>query len=38
MLISHGFNLELHLIMRPYNLAEVLGIDEYVAKIIISAA
>jgi hypothetical protein len=26
------------LIMRPYNLAEMLGIDEYVAKIIISAA
>ena len=26
------------LIMRPHDLAEILGIDEYVAKIIISAA
>jgi hypothetical protein len=38
MLVSHGFNLELLLIMRPHDLAEILGIDEYVAKVIISAA
>jgi hypothetical protein len=33
-----GFNLESLLIMRPYDLAKMLGIDEHVAKIIISAA
>ena|ERR671936_150469 len=38
MLVSHGFNLESLLIMRSHDLAEILGIDEYVAKIIISAA
>jgi hypothetical protein len=38
MLVSHGFNLESLLIMRPHNLAEILRIDQYVAKIIISAA
>jgi hypothetical protein len=37
-LVSQGFNLELLLIMRPPDLAEMLGIDEYVAKIIIGAA
>ena len=38
MLVSHGFNLESLFIMRAHDLAEILGIDEYVAKIIISAA
>jgi hypothetical protein len=38
MLISQGFNLQSLLIMRPPDLAEMLGIDEYVAKIIIYAA
>jgi hypothetical protein len=38
MLISQGFNLESLLIMQPPDLAGMLGIDEYVAKIIISAA
>jgi hypothetical protein len=38
MLISQSFNLESLLIMRPPYLAEMLGIDEYVAKIIIGAA
>jgi hypothetical protein len=38
MLISQGFNLESLLMMRPPDLAEMLGIDEYVAKIIIGAA
>src|ERR671931_2922681 len=37
-LLIHGFNLESLLIMRPHDLAEMLGIDEYVAKIIIDAA
>jgi hypothetical protein len=37
-LLIHGFNLDSLLIMRSYDLAEMLGIDEYVAKIIISAA
>jgi hypothetical protein len=37
-LVRYGFNLESLLIMRPHDLAEILGIDEYVAKIIISAA
>ena len=37
MLVSHGFNLESLFIMRAHDLAEILGIDEYVAKIIISA-
>ena len=38
MLVSHGFNLELLLNIRPYDLAEMFGIDEYVAKIIIGTA
>jgi hypothetical protein len=37
-LFIHGFNLESLLIMRPHDLAEMLGIDVYVAKIIIGAA
>jgi hypothetical protein len=37
-LVIHGFNLESLLIIRPHDLAEMLGIDEYVAKIIIDAA
>src|SRR5919202_1964604 len=36
-LVRYGFNLESLLIMQPNNLAEILGIDEYVAKLIISA-
>ena len=37
-LLFHGFNLESLLIMLPNDLAEMLDIDEYVAKIIIGAA
>ena len=37
-LVRYGFNLESLLIMQPNNLAEILGIDEYVAKLIINAA
>lgn len=37
-LVSYGFDLEALLIMRPHDLAEILRIDEYVAKLIISAA
>ena len=38
MLVSHGFVLNSLLIIHPHELAEILGIDEYVAKLIISAA
>lgn len=38
MLVSHGFKLESLLSMRPGDLAETLGIDEYVAKIITDSA
>jgi hypothetical protein len=38
MLVSHGFELNSLLIIHPHELAEILGIDEYVAKLIISAA
>ncbi|MFL6327376.1 MAG: hypothetical protein ACJ71I_07865 [Nitrososphaeraceae archaeon] len=38
MLVSQGFNLESLLIILPHDLSEILGIDEYVAKIIIGAA
>src|SRR5919198_4989999 len=37
-LISHGFTLKLLLSLTSTDLAEMFGIDEYVAKIIISAA
>jgi CheY-like chemotaxis protein len=37
-LVRNGFNLDSLLIMQPNNLAEILGIDEYVVKLIISAA
>jgi hypothetical protein len=37
-LLIHSFDLESLLIIWPHDLAEILGIDEYVAKIIISAA
>jgi CheY-like chemotaxis protein len=37
-LVRYGFKLDSLLIMQPNNLAEILGIDEYVAKLIISAA
>jgi CheY-like chemotaxis protein len=36
-LVRYGFKLDSLLIMQPNNLAEILGIDEYVAKLIISA-
>jgi CheY-like chemotaxis protein len=36
-LVRYGFKLDSLLIMQPDNLAEILGIDEYVAKLIISA-
>jgi hypothetical protein len=38
MLVSHGFELDSLLIIHPHELAEILGIDEYVAKLIKSAA
>ena len=38
MLVGYGFQLESLLVMRPYDLAKIYGIDEYVAKIIITAA
>jgi hypothetical protein len=38
MLVSHGFELNSPLLIHPHELAEILGIDEYVAKLIISAA
>jgi hypothetical protein len=38
MLVRYGFNLESLLTMQPHDLAEILGIDQYVAKIIIIAA
>jgi hypothetical protein len=38
MLVMQGLKLESLLVMRPDDLAEMLGIDEYVAKIITSAA
>jgi hypothetical protein len=38
MLVSHGFELNSLLLIHPHELAEILGIDEYVAKLIISAA
>ena len=38
MLVIQGLKLESLLVMRPDDLAEILGIDEYVAKIIISSA
>jgi hypothetical protein len=38
LLISHGFTLKLLLSISSTDLAEMLGIDEYVAEIIISAA
>jgi hypothetical protein len=38
MLISHRFSLKSLLTTRPYDLAEIFGIDEYVAKLIIAAA
>jgi hypothetical protein len=37
-LVRYGFKLDSLLIIPPNNLAEILGIDEYVAKLIISAA
>jgi len=37
-LVRYGFKLDSLLIMQPNNLAQILGIDEYVAKLIISAA
>jgi CheY-like chemotaxis protein len=37
-LVRYGFKLDSLLIMPPNNLAKILGIDEYVAKLIISAA
>jgi hypothetical protein len=37
-LLIHGFDLESLLTIRSHDLAEILGIDEYVAKIIIHAA
>ncbi|MFL6339882.1 MAG: response regulator [Nitrososphaeraceae archaeon] len=37
-LVRYGFKLDSLLIMQPNNLAEILGIDEYVAKLIISAS
>jgi CheY-like chemotaxis protein len=37
MLVSHGFKLDSLLIIHPPELAKILGIDEYVAKLIISA-
>ena len=37
-LLIHSFDLESLLIIRPHDLAEMLGIDEYVAKIIIDGA
>ena len=37
-LLIHSFDLESLLIIRPHDLAEMLGIDEYIAKIIIGAA
>ena len=37
-LLIHSFDLESLLIIRPHHLAEMLGIDEYVAKIIIGGA
>jgi CheY-like chemotaxis protein len=37
-LVRYGFKLDSLLIMQPNNLAEILRIDEYVAKLIISAA
>ena len=37
-LLIHSFDLESLLIIRPHDLAEMLGIDEYTAKIIIGAA
>ena len=37
-LVRHGFKLDSLLIIQPHNLAEILGIDEYVANLIISAA
>ncbi|MFL6462299.1 MAG: response regulator [Nitrososphaeraceae archaeon] len=36
-LVRYGFKLDSLLIMQPNNLAEILGIDEYVAKLIVSA-
>ena len=36
-LVRYDFKLDSLLIMQPNNLAEILGIDEYVAKLIISA-
>jgi hypothetical protein len=36
-LLINGFDFESLLIIRPHDLAEMLGIDEYVAKIIITA-
>lgn len=38
MLVRRGFKLEPLLSMRPGDLAETLGIDEYVAKIIMDCA
>ena len=38
MLVRRGFKLESVLSMRPGDLAETLGIDEYVAKIIMDSA
>jgi hypothetical protein len=38
MLVRHGFRLESLLNIRPDVLAEMFGIDEYVAKIVIRAA
>ena len=37
-LVSHRFKLESLLIIRPGDLAQTLGIDEYVAKIITDSA
>ena len=38
LLISHGFTLKLLLSITSTDLAEILGIDEYVARMIIDAA
>ena len=37
-LLINGFDLKSLLVIRPHDLAKMLGIDEYVAKIIISSA
>jgi hypothetical protein len=38
MLISNRFSLQSLLVAQPNELAEIFGIDEYVAKLIIAAA